>query len=123
MDNPIPMVIDFSADGGAEAMHREDLLPLTFLGTQSIERASDIKFDTGTQTWGIWLADGNGGFLPPADKAKGFPTYEEARTVEVKWLERCRLVSRDPKSLGGELVLDIVLGFHTHSAQRYSLAA
>jgi hypothetical protein len=91
------MVIDFTADGGAEAMHR-DGFDLGFLGKQKIERASDIRFDEDKQSWAIWLNTPNGYILP--DNASGFATYETARKTEVCWLEYCRLSisGNDPTS-------------------------
>lgn len=103
------MVIDFSPEGGVEAMHRENILDLGFLGDQSIRRATDIRFDDKTQTWGIWPAAPQAGdFLPPPVGGSGFKSYEEAREAEVAWLERCRLFDREPLSDSGILILDIV---------------
>lgn len=84
------MVIDFRADGAVEAMHR-DQFDLSFLGKQDISRASDIKFDSDTQLWDIHVAEGEA-FIMVAE-AKGFPTYDEARRMEVRWFEACRLHS------------------------------
>lgn len=110
MSTPTPMVIDFLPSGAVEAMHRENVLDLAFLGPQEIERATDIRFEAVSQSWGLWLSDGRGDFTPPCEGAKGFPTYEEARTVEVAWLERCRLHERDPASHAGQLILAILRG-------------
>lgn len=102
------MIIDFRPDGQVQSMHREDVLPLSFLGPQYIERATDIRYDFDTQSWGIWPSDGQGGFSSPPREAKGFPTYDQARKVEVSWLEKCRLLDRDPLSESGLLVLSML---------------
>lgn len=122
MRRQTPMVIDFAPSGAVEAMHRENVLDLGFLGRQEIIRATDIRFDAGTQTWGIWprkpkaeldreMAE-NGhheaeDFVPPPCKeATGFQSYETAREVEIRWLEYCRLVGADPATPRGALVLE-----------------
>lgn len=103
------MVVSFGPDGVVSAMHRETVLELGFLGNQDIRRATDIRFDRDTQSWGIWPADpdpGSDAFLPPpCDAAKGFATYEGARDIEVQWLERCRLFDQEPLSESGLLIL------------------
>lgn len=100
------MVIDFTPEGGVEAMHRENILDLGFLGDQDIRRATDIRFDSKTQKWGIWPASPNADdFLAPPEGAAGFTSYEEARQVEIEWLERCRLFDRNPLSDSGLLIL------------------
>lgn len=105
------MVIDFTSEGGVEAMHRENILDLGFLGKQEITRASDIKFDSATQTWGIWVADGQGGYHAPPKYADGFVGYEDARSVEIAWFERCRLHDWEPMSDDGKICLQaLILG-------------
>lgn len=93
-------VIDFNLDGSVEAMY-SDAFPLGFLGLQTIERASEIKFSEATQKWGLCL---------PLDHAKGFyavrgaedfNTYEGARRVEVAWLNSARLKGVRPDSETG----------------------
>lgn len=113
------MVIDFTPDGGAEAMHRENILDLGFLGKQEITRASDIRFDSEKQTWGIWpsvdcLPEGEGfcspdGFVPPPKYADGFTSYETARQVEIAWFERCRLRDWVPMSDDGQVCLQAIV--------------
>jgi hypothetical protein len=118
------MVIDIDACGTVQAMHRENVLPLGFLGDQKIERATDIRFDESAQTWGIWpratpaaleaaalyldTLPGDDFLPPPSEYAKGFATYEGARDVEIKWLEQARLVGVEPTSDSGLLVLEFV---------------
>lgn len=76
-------VIVIGASGVVKAMHN-DKFPLGFLGHQTIERASDIRFDTPSQTWGIWFNVG-GEFVPPAMSThQGFDSYESARDYEVR---------------------------------------
>lgn len=101
------MVIDFDPSGGVAALHREGVLALGFLGNQDITRVTDIRFDVATQTWGLWPATSRDVFIePPCEAAKGFASYEEARDVEVAWLERCRLFGREALSESGLLILD-----------------
>lgn len=105
------MVIDFNQDGAVQSMHREGVLELGFLGAQHIVRATDIRFDADTQSWGIWPSDGNDGFTPPpCQEASGFRSYETARDVEVQWLEQARMVGVDPCSSAGLACLRGVLG-------------
>lgn len=85
------LVYDFSPQGKVQGMHH-DCFNLGFLGAQSIQRASDIRFDTDTQTWGIWLAQGEE-FVSPAPALSGFNSYETARKFEVQALNACRLFS------------------------------
>lgn len=113
------MVIDIDACGSVQAMHRENVLSLGFLGKQEIVRATDIRFDAETQKWGIWPAEYvpalarvanrvDGFYPPPTEHADDFETYEGARDVEVKWLEQARLVGVEPTSDSGLLILEFV---------------
>lgn len=76
-------VIIIRPDGVVTAMHN-DQFPLGFLGNQTITRASDIRFDADSQTWGIWFfVDGE--FVPPGQPTHyGFDSYEAARDKEVQ---------------------------------------
>jgi hypothetical protein len=97
------MIIDFTPAGTAQAMHR-DGFDLAFLGERSIKRASDIKFNEGTQLWDIWLIREE---EQPClvSEAKGFPAYDVARSFEVAWLDACRLKGLDSVSVEGREVL------------------
>lgn len=99
------MVIDFREDGGVEAMHR-DSFNLAFLGKQSIARASDIKYSEDTQSWAINVAADDGFVEVPT--ARGFETYEEARKMEVRWFEMCRLHSVSPLGQEGLAILAVL---------------
>lgn len=104
---PIPfMVIDFREDGGVEAMHR-DGFNLAFLGKQSITRASDIKYDEDAQTWTIHVALDDGTFQLVSE-ARGFATYDEARKMEVRWFEMCRLHGISPLCPEGLAILRVL---------------
>lgn len=92
------MVIDFTPEGTVEAMHR-DRFDLGFLGRQSIHRASDIRFNEDAQSWDIWLAKGD--TFVPVEQATGFESYDDARRMEVRWLEFCRLHDLSPFSPEG----------------------
>jgi hypothetical protein len=94
------IVISFDEEGGAEALHI-DKFDLGFLGKKHITRATDIKFDDEGQTWTIYLLDKNGENPELAWKGcKGLPSYEVARSVEVAWLNLCRVNGVNPR--GGE---------------------
>lgn len=97
-----PMVLDFSPTGQVQAMHR-DAFPLSFLGKQSISRASDIRHDEATDTWAINVAVGDQ--FVPVKGADGFATYESARRMEVRWFEMCRIHSITPASDDGAILL------------------
>ncbi len=104
------MVIDFRPNGEVEAMHR-DAFDLSFLGKQSIKRASDIRHDQQTQSWTIFLAE-NRSDSPETfveiETARGFETYDDARRMEVRWLELCRLHSLQPRSAEGLAMLAVL---------------
>lgn len=109
MDANVPalscMVIDFRTNGEVEAMHR-DTFNLAFLGKQSIKRASDIRYDEATQDWAIFVAVGEE--FQEVPEARGFETYEEARKMEVRWFEYCRLHSLAPLALEGIAMLNVL---------------
>lgn len=75
-------VILINSCGAIKSMHN-DKFDLGFLGSQTINRASDIRFDEGSQTWGIWFfVDGK--FVQPSQTSHyGFDSYESARKKEV----------------------------------------
>lgn len=111
-----PMTVVFGDDGSAFSLHREGVLPLDFLGRQNIERATDIRFDADTQTWGLHLPDGSGGFRPARSIfAHDLPSYEVARSVEVGWLERCHRQGCEYESPFGILQLQ-----HARSEQAHA---
>jgi len=99
-------VIDFTSEGTAQAMH-SDKFPLAFLGAQSITRATDIKFNEDTQTWGLYLPSDIGTW-EGVPEAQGFDTYEGARKVEVRWLNVCRLRGVNPESNDGLSALKLI---------------
>lgn len=107
---PSCMVIDFRPDGAVEAMHR-DSFDLGFLGKQKIRRATDIRFDEAAQTWTIFLADCHADgpeTFTIVEEGRGFPTYDDARKMEVRWLEMCRLHGIHPRSQEGTALLTIL---------------
>lgn len=101
------MVIDFRPDGGVEAMHR-DTFPLGFLGKQAIRRASDIRHQESDDTWTIFLATDKPEEFVEVPQARGFPTYEAARRMEVRWLEYARLHQVHPMSTEGLALLNVL---------------
>jgi hypothetical protein len=98
-------VIDIARDGAIQALYREEAVALGNLGHQSIQRASDLVFHEDTQDFAIHLAVGNGTFHAPVPEAQGFPSYEAARAMEVKWLEMARLHDIAPDSREGRCLL------------------
>lgn len=89
-------VISFNPDGTVVAMHN-DKFPLSFLGNQKIERASDIRWDETTQSWGIWYSL-DGEFHAPTPANEGFATYESARAFEVETVNAALLHGAHPLS-------------------------
>lgn len=94
------LVIDFNADGSVEAMHT-DAFPLSFLGKQTINRATEILFDENTQQWYLSYAryDEADPICPPQYmdlREFMFSGYEAARAAEVKWLNTCRETGAKP---------------------------
>lgn len=87
------LVIDFSESGEAQAMHMDEF-DLGFLGDKVVERATEIKFDAATQTWGLYLP-AEGGWAA-VETGMGFSSYEVARLHEVAWLNTCRALGIEP---------------------------
>ena len=98
------LVIDFDPSGSVEAMHF-DSFPLKFLGRQEINRASELKYDSDTDTWFICVANREGLFNAPVPEATGFASYDHARRVEVAWFNQCRLDGVEPESTRGRAIL------------------
>jgi hypothetical protein len=91
-------VILFDTSGGVKAMHN-DSFSLGFLGTQRIERASDIRFDETTQSWGIWFFI-DGRFVAPILLSHyGFDSYEAARNKEIQVMNESLLTGRLPTTV------------------------
>ena len=103
------LVIDFKPNGSVASLHM-DSFDLGFLGKKETYRQTDIRFNSDTQLWDlIYLADDGSQYAD--SRLEGFGTYENARLVEVDWLNTCRLFSIDPVSDGG---LRIVAGIRKH---------
>lgn len=90
------IVIDFTEDGKAEAMHFDEF-PLKFLGKMQVTRASDILWDPEEEGWYIQLPN----TTLRMKEWSGFASYEEAREFEVEWLQLCRMKGYLPNSLIG----------------------
>lgn len=97
------MVIDFTEDGQAQSLHRDEL-DLGFLGKKVIERATLIEFDVTSQTWQISLPQAAGGWKL-AQNGRGFGSYNTARKAEVEWLDLCRSLGCEADSKRGEYAL------------------
>lgn len=108
--------VDFSPTGEVQAMHREDVFDLSFLGKMKVFRASDIRFDEASQSWGIHLAADDSGtkFNNPVPEATGFASYAQARDIEVHWLETARGLCVAPDSTKGILALEVILHSGVH---------
>lgn len=98
------LVIDIHEHGAVEAMHSEEF-SLNFLGKQEIKRASDIRFNTDTQLWGIWVADymesDEPVFRTPIEAWEGFSSYKDAVDFEVLALNTLREANLSPFSTEG----------------------
>lgn len=94
------LVYDFSPEGKVEGMHH-DCFSLGFLGTQKIQRASDIRFNEETQQWDIWLFSSDEWQAPTAS-LQGFAGYDAARRFEVLALNTCRKLGLRPTSPAGD---------------------
>jgi len=99
------LVITFDEFGTAESLHI-DQFDLGFLGSKKITRATDILFDEASQSWTIYLLTEGKDPTLPWKGCKGLPTYEVARSVEVAWLNLCRVNDADPKSDTGHVYLN-----------------
>lgn len=83
------LVISFKPSGEVESLHI-DKFDLGFLGAKSIRRATEIIFDEKAQLWGIVMLSEAGSRENGWPGQRGFATYEQARDVEVAWLNLCR---------------------------------
>lgn len=98
------LVIDFAADGHVQAMHMDNF-DLGFLGSKSVTRATEIKFDESSQSWGLFLPATSGDGWVKVQHGDGFASYEEARSYEVAWLNICRAFAYCPHSQDAVAVL------------------
>ncbi len=103
------LVYDFKPTGKVEGLHH-DCFNLKFLGAQTIQRASDIIWDAGAQSWGIWLAAPGATadstfYEAPKPWLAGFSDYNEARDFEVMALNACRKLQIVPTSPEGDQVI------------------
>lgn len=105
-------VISFKPNGEVTALHNDNF-DLSFLGRQQIKRATDIRFDGSTQTWGLWLPKPwphVGGEYYTFHGAGGFASYETARKAEVEWLNASAALGIDPAGESGVALLAEVRG-------------
>lgn len=84
------LVLTFEPTGEVEGLHM-DKFDLGFLGNKDIRRATEIMFRKKEQDWEIVVLDEFGTPLSGWPVQKGFATYDQARDVEVAWLNLCRL--------------------------------
>lgn len=95
------LVIDFKPDGHVTALHM-DAFDLGFLGKKETYRQTDIVFDSDMQLWNLEYL-GAGRYVAP--ELDGFASYEEARKIEVRWLNNCRLLGIRPDSDQGMRIM------------------
>ena len=98
------LVVSFLPTGQVESLHN-DKFDLGFLGDKTIKRATEILFNEETQDWYIVLLDGNQAPRQSWAGQDGFTSYEQAREVEVAWLNLSRLNAADPGSAEGSIYL------------------
>lgn len=101
------MAVSFDTDGSVEAMCREAMFDLSFLGRQKIERASEILFNEDTQKWYFTYGPGLS-----RRTSQEFDTYERAREVEVAWFEYCRLDGIEPTDDMAQPLLSLAITAH-----------
>lgn len=114
-------VISFKEDGTVEMM-QDDNINIGILGEQHIRRATEIRWNQGTQSWDIELLLYNDGSdtvretLVPLGGA-GFAAYSVARAAEVRWLSLARAAGVEPASITGCWLLyqarEAVFGYST----------
>ncbi|KGP00293.1 hypothetical protein JT27_18355 [Alcaligenes faecalis] len=103
------LAITIHPDGTTQAMQRDEL-DLGFLGPRRVQRATEIMFNDQTQKWDIEPTNaichgGEPGL--ESEHLRGFDKYEQARKIEVTWLNTCRSVGVPPCSCAG---IDILKG-------------
>ena len=91
-------VFEMTPTGGIQGMYA-DKMDMTTLGHVEVSRASEIAFDEQAQAWTIELMVANVRKRVPV--AHSFRSYEQARSVEVDWLNKCRTAGVDPMSAEG----------------------
>lgn len=107
------LVIDIDLSGSSKALHTE-AFDLSFLGPMYIARQTDIVFNSDTQLWDMYYIECSNEFecksttLKKVVPLSGRSSYEDARTVEVLWLNDCRLLGIDPVSIEGIEVASMV---------------
>ena len=122
MTTEIVMSIDCA--GKIKGLHFDEF-DFGFLGSKAIDRASEIVFNSGTQSWDVIIRDslksgshqGQGSitYAMPSEiegyqvpESSGFDSYEIARRFEVDWLQGCKKRSVDIDSPEGrQLALEL----------------
>lgn len=100
------LVLTFSATGQVDGLHM-DKFDLGFLGDKSVRRATEIVFDETSQQWDIIMCLESGRHAAKSWPGQhGFANYEQARDVEVAWLNLCRSQGVEWDSVKGEDLLD-----------------
>jgi len=89
-------VISISPHGQVKAMHNDNF-SMGFLGSQSINRASEIVWEEMSQSWSIrFVIDGE---LAGAQLVhSGFAGYDEARAFEVQVMNESMKLQASPIS-------------------------
>jgi hypothetical protein len=97
------MVFRVTADGSIGGLYFDDF-NLSEMGDRKVERASEILFDESRQLWDVLLPSQD----EPHVYARGFASYEVARTFEVEWLNYCMLHNIDPLTEKGASVCELI---------------
>lgn len=94
----LPVVIQIGTAGQVKGMHRDEF-PLSFLGKQSIKRASEIMHDPDTQRW--YISVPKKGVFMRVYTCGEFDSYGSARDFEVEWMNACLAAQAEPLSVKG----------------------
>lgn len=96
--------ITIGPTGAAQSMYNDDF-HIGFLGSVQVRRATEIVFNDSTQKWDIhylqYTEVGEVQDTVSAPQLCGFDKYDEARRIEVAWLNQCRASATDPISPQG----------------------
>lgn len=93
------LVIEIGGEGKVKAMH-SDAFDLAFLGSKQVRRQTEIKFNETTQKWDIHFITDSGAEVVH-ENLNDFAGYEAARSLEVLWVNSCRLHALVPESEEG----------------------
>lgn len=102
------LVINIGGDGCVDSLYSEEF-DISFLGEKTVRRQCDIVFKADTQRWDIEYIHEDGTRQPTP--LQGFTSYKKAQTLEVAWLNDCRIVGVPPVSPDGCTLAEMILEF------------